>query len=48
MIPFIKANIKQENWHQCKAAMMAFGSILIRLDPAILTLLVNQAFADFN
>jgi len=48
MIPFIKANIKQENWHQCKAAMMAFGFILVRPDPAILTPLVNQVFANFD
>lgn len=43
IIPFIEANIKQENWHQREAAVMAFGSILVGPDPAVLTPLVNQA-----
>jgi len=43
VIPFIEANIKQENWHQREAAVMAFGSILVGPDPAVLTPLVNQA-----
>ena len=43
VIPFIEANIKQENWHQREAAVMAFGSILVGPDPTVLTPLVNQA-----
>jgi importin subunit beta-1 len=43
VIPFIEANIKQENWHQREAAVMAFGSILVGPDPSVLTPLVNQA-----
>jgi len=43
VIPFIEANIKQENWHQREAAVMSFGSILVGPDPAVLTPLVNQA-----
>lgn len=43
VIPFIEANIKQENWHHREAAVMAFGSILVGPDPIVLTPLVNQA-----
>jgi importin subunit beta-1 len=43
VIPFIEANIKQEIWHQREAAVMAFGSILVGPDPAVLSPLVNQA-----
>ncbi len=43
VIPFIEANIKQENWHQREAAVMTFGSILVGPDPTVLTPLVNQA-----
>ncbi len=43
VIPFIEANIKQENWHQREAAVMSFGSILVEPDPTVLTPLVNQA-----
>jgi importin subunit beta-1 len=43
IIPFIEANIKQENWHQREAAVMSFGSILVGPDPSVLTPLVNQA-----
>ena len=43
VIPFIEANIKQENWHHREAAVMTFGSILVGPDPTVLTPLVNQA-----
>jgi importin subunit beta-1 len=43
VIPFIEANIKQENWHEREAAVMAFGSILVGPDPTVLAPLVNQA-----
>lgn len=43
VIPFIEANIKQENWHEREAAVMTFGSILVGPDPTVLTPLVNQA-----
>jgi importin subunit beta-1 len=43
IIPFIEANIKQENWHQREAAVMSFGSILVGPDPTVLAPLVNQA-----
>jgi importin subunit beta-1 len=43
VIPFIEANIKQENWHQREAAVMAFGCILVGPDPSVLSPLVNQA-----
>ncbi|KAI0270716.1 karyopherin Kap95 [Gloeopeniophorella convolvens] len=43
IIPFIEANIKQENWHQREAAVMSFGSILVGPDPTVLTPLVNSA-----
>jgi importin subunit beta-1 len=43
VIPFIEANIKQDNWHHREAAVMTFGSILVGPDPTVLTPLVNQA-----
>jgi importin subunit beta-1 len=43
VIPFIEANIKQEEWRQREAAVMAFGCILVGPDPTVLTPLVNQA-----
>lgn len=42
VIPFIEANIKLQDWHQCEAAMMTFGSILNSPDPAILAPLATQ------
>ncbi|KAG1761289.1 armadillo-type protein [Suillus placidus] len=43
IIPFIEAHIKAQDWHQHKAAVMMFGSILDGPDPQVLTPLVNQA-----
>ncbi|KAF5314247.1 hypothetical protein D9619_011781 [Psilocybe cf. subviscida] len=43
VIPFIEANIKNEDWHYREAAIMTFGSILEGPDPSVLTPLVNQA-----
>ncbi|KAG1897338.1 karyopherin Kap95 [Suillus fuscotomentosus] len=43
VIPFIEAHIKAQDWHQRKAAIMLFGSILEGPDPQVLTPLVNQA-----
>ncbi|KAG2052327.1 karyopherin Kap95 [Suillus hirtellus] len=43
VIPFIKAHIKAQDWHQHEAAIMMFGSILKGPDPQVLTPLVNQA-----
>jgi importin subunit beta-1 len=43
VIPFIEANIKQSDWRQREAAVMAFGSILEGPDPAALSPLVDQA-----
>ncbi|KAI0060137.1 karyopherin Kap95 [Artomyces pyxidatus] len=43
VIPFIEGNIKSQEWRHREAAVMAFGSILVGPDPAVLTPLVNQA-----
>ncbi|CAO3703275.1 unnamed protein product [Rhizopus stolonifer] len=43
VVPFIEANIQDENWRKREAAVMAFGSILEGPDGDVLTPLVNQA-----
>ena len=43
VIPFIEANIRNQDWHHREAAVMTFGSILEGPDPAVLTPLANQA-----
>lgn len=43
VLPFIKDNIKSENWRYRDASLMAFGSILGGLDTATLKPLVEQA-----
>ncbi|XP_067001401.1 importin subunit beta-1 isoform X2 [Anabrus simplex] len=43
VLPFVKDNIKSEDWRYRDAALMAFGSILGGLDPATLKPLVEQA-----
>lgn len=43
VLPFVKDNIKSDNWRFRDAALMAFGSILGGLDPNTLKPLVEQA-----
>jgi importin subunit beta-1 len=43
VIPFIEANIRNQDWHFREAAVMTFGSILDGPDPTVLAPLVNQA-----
>jgi importin subunit beta-1 len=43
VIPFIEANIRNDDWHNREAAVMTFGSILDGPDPTVLAPLVNQA-----
>ncbi|OBZ82225.1 Importin subunit beta-1 [Choanephora cucurbitarum] len=43
VVPFIEANIQNENWRHREAAVMAFGSILEGPDPAVLSPFVDQA-----
>lgn len=43
VLPFIKDNIKSENWRFRDAALMVFGSILSGLDASTLKPLVEQA-----
>lgn len=43
VFPFIKENIKSENWRYRDASLMAFGSILGGLDSSVLKSLVEQA-----
>lgn len=43
IIPFVEANIRNEDWHFREAAVMAFGSILDGPEPKLLTPLVTQA-----
>ncbi|XP_076054575.1 importin subunit beta Fs(2)Ket isoform X2 [Oratosquilla oratoria] len=43
VLPFVKDNIKHQNWRLRDAAIMAFGSILEGPDPMILKPLVEQA-----
>lgn len=43
VIPFIEANIRNNDWHYREAAVMTFGSILDGPDPSVLAPLVNQA-----
>lgn len=43
VLPFIKDNIKSENWRYRDASLMAFGSILGGLDTTTLKPLVEQA-----
>lgn len=43
VIPFIEANIKENDWHRREAAVMVFGSILDGPDPDVLKALVVQA-----
>ncbi|CAG9767611.1 unnamed protein product [Ceutorhynchus assimilis] len=43
VLPFIKDNIKSDNWRYRDASLMAFGSILGGLDSATLKPLVEQA-----
>lgn len=43
VLPFIKDNIKSDNWRFRDASLMAFGSILSGLDTATLKPLVEQA-----
>ncbi|CAO3683770.1 unnamed protein product [Rhizopus microsporus] len=43
VVPFIESNIRNENWRNREAAVMAFGSILDGPDANVLTPLVDQA-----
>ncbi|XP_024882019.1 importin subunit beta-1 isoform X5 [Temnothorax curvispinosus] len=43
VLPFVKDNIKSQDWRYRDAALMAFGSILGGLEPATLKPLVEQA-----
>ncbi|KAF8316436.1 ARM repeat-containing protein [Clavulina sp. PMI_390] len=43
VIPFIEANIVNQDWHFREAAVMAFGSILDGPDPSVLAPLIHQA-----
>ncbi|XP_044737597.1 importin subunit beta isoform X1 [Chrysoperla carnea] len=43
VLPFVKDNIKSDNWRYRDAALMAFGSIIGGLDPNTLKPLVEQA-----
>lgn len=45
VLPFIKENIKSENWRFRDASLMAFGSILGGLENTILKPLVEQAIS---
>lgn len=42
VVPFIEANIQNEDWRHREAAVMAFGSILDGPSPTVLTPLVDQ------
>ncbi len=43
VLPFIEANITNQDWHHREAAVMAFGSVLEGPDPSVLTPLAEQA-----
>ncbi|KAJ1660746.1 karyopherin Kap95 [Dispira simplex] len=43
VIPFVEANIRNEDWHMREAAVMAFGSIMEGPEPHVLNPLAQQA-----
>lgn len=48
VVPFIEANIQNEDWRHREAAVMAFGSILEGPDPAVLSPLVEQVILFYH
>ncbi|KIY69243.1 ARM repeat-containing protein [Cylindrobasidium torrendii FP15055 ss-10] len=43
VLPFIEANIQNDDWHRREAAVMAFGSVLEGPEPGVLMPLAEQA-----